>query len=45
MTANLALDKGEHARALWQRYEREMKGDGPLSIELRFVAAHALVGR
>jgi hypothetical protein len=45
MAANLALDKGERARALWQRYEREMKGDGPLSIELRFVVAHALVGR
>ena len=45
MAANLAQGRGDAARALWRRYEREVRGDGTYSIELRFVAAHALAGR
>jgi predicted membrane-bound spermidine synthase len=46
MAANLAQGRRDTAAALWRRYEREVKkADEPLSIELRFVAAHALAGR
>jgi hypothetical protein len=45
MAANLAQGRGDAARALWRRYEREVKVDGQHSIELRFVAAHALEKR
>jgi hypothetical protein len=44
MAANLAQGRGDTARALWRRYEGEMKIDGQHSIELRFVAAQALAG-
>jgi len=45
MAANLVQGKGDTARALWRRYEGNVKIDGQHSIELRFVAAHALAGR
>src|SRR5262249_45939229 len=45
MAADLVLGRGDTARALWRNYGRAVRGDGPLSIELRFVAAHALAGR
>ena len=45
MAANLAQGRGDTARALWRRYEREVRSDGQHSIELRFVAAHALAAK
>ena len=47
MAGNLAQGKRDPARALWQRYERDVRGDrdSPLGIELRFLQAHALRGR
>jgi predicted membrane-bound spermidine synthase len=46
MAARLALGERDRARELWRRYESGIrKPDEPLSIELRFVAAHAGAGR
>jgi len=45
MAGHIAQGRRDAARALWQRYAREAIGEGPLSIELRLVAAHAALGR
>jgi predicted membrane-bound spermidine synthase len=47
MAGYLAQDRRNQAIALWQRYERDARGDkdSPLGIELRFLQAHALGGR
>lgn len=46
MAGYLAQGKHQQAHALWRRYERDVRSDkdSPLSIELRFLQAHALRG-
>ena len=46
MAGYLAQGKHQQAHALWRRYERDVRNDkdSPLSIELRFLQAHALRG-